>query len=95
MTGANRKCDSPFHSTHNNTCVEMFYVPNFGERAAGEFLVIFHASRGHNQYEIGVSGYVVALHYFRHGLDGTLEFFDGLWPVCIERHFHDRGQTSA
>jgi len=73
----------------------MSYVTCFRERSAREFLVIPDASRSYNQNEIRVSGYVVAVHYFRHGLDGTLEFFDRLWPVCIESHFNDRGQTSA
>ena len=73
----------------------MFYVPCLRERLAGEFLIILHASRGYNENEICVSGYVVALHHFRHGLDGTLQFFNRLCPLRIERYLHDRSQTSA
>lgn len=73
----------------------MFDVRLLRQKPLGKLLIILDAFRGDDENEVRASRNVVALHHFRRGLNGFLEFFHHLWPVRVESHFHDRGKTSS
>ena len=73
----------------------MFYVRPSRQKLASERFVISHVFCCNDKDVVGVSRHAVRLHNFGCRSNRSLEFFDDLWAIRIERDLHDCRQTLA
>jgi hypothetical protein len=58
--------------------MEMLYMASFCKESISKLLIVPHIFCGNDEYEIGVSCYVITLHDLRRGFDGERKFLHDL-----------------